>query len=59
MGVWIEIWSTSSSPWLISVTPLVGVWIEMLGGTSYYTKAGEVTPLVGVWIEIVFSPSVN
>ena len=34
------------------VTPLVGVWIEILRCALIVTKA-IVTPLVGVWIEIV------
>ena len=36
---------------LLSVTPLVGVWIEMLV-ISPASFAIAVTPLVGVWIEI-------
>ena len=34
-----------------SVTPLVGVWIEIERGLKYSTIC-TVTPLVGVWIEI-------
>ena len=40
------------------VTPLVGVWIEML--TGILSRCSNlVTPLVGVWIEIYthFSPA--
>ena len=33
------------------VTPLVGVWIEIIKKVRDYAKA-LVTPLVGVWIEI-------
>ena len=32
------------------VTPLVGVWIEMLYG-RVSSRSTQVTPLVGVWIE--------
>ena len=33
------------------VTPLVGVWIEIVSGHVEYLPH-PVTPLVGVWIEI-------
>ena len=33
------------------VTPLAGVWIEMLAPAHRYPLPG-VTPLAGVWIEI-------
>ena len=36
----------------ISVTPLVGVWIEIVS-ISQGCVSDSVTPLVGVWIEIV------
>ncbi len=35
----------------LRVTPLVGVWIEILS-YSLYLLLSVVTPLVGVWIEI-------
>ena len=37
--------------WGRSVTPLVGVWIEMFAMQSI-ACCTTVTPLVGVWIEI-------
>ena len=40
------------------VTPLVGVWIEMLN-EYHKTELEEVTPLVGVWIEISITTSVS
>ena len=33
------------------VAPLVGAWIEILGG-SYVVRYIPVAPLVGAWIEI-------
>ena len=33
------------------VTPYVGVWIEIIGGTVKVSVM-RVTPYVGVWIEI-------
>ena len=36
---------------MLKVTPLVGVWIEIIR-TAVIIKALNVTPLVGVWIEI-------
>mgnify|MGYP000438452523 CR=1 FL=1 len=37
----------------ITVTPLVGVWIEIKEEIDN-EDAWHVTPLVGVWIEILF-----
>ena len=37
------------------VTPLAGVWIEMLQ-VSGFPRFVEVTPLAGVWIEILYRP---
>ena len=37
---------------IFAVTPLVGVWIEIVPLTSVDNQ-NEVTPLVGVWIEIL------
>ena len=36
----------------VIVTPLVGVWIEIVVQTATNLK-DSVTPLVGVWIEIL------
>ena len=36
----------------LRVTPLVGVWIEMIVDSGYYILAVKSLPLVGVWIEI-------
>ena len=36
----------------LSVTPLVGVWIEISTNFCHVNVSG-VTPLVGVWIEIM------
>ena len=41
-----------------SVTPLVGVWIE-INRTYVVFRHYDVTPLVGVWIEISSSPVMN
>ena len=52
MGVWIEI---SSMPAILinwSVTPYVGVWIEIFQSDGYIIPSMDVTPYVGVWIEI-------
>ena len=46
MGVWIEILLSNYNASLKTVTPFVGVWIEI---THTHT---HVTPFVGVWIEI-------
>ena len=35
-----------------NVTPLAGVWIEIIESTTDYIEA-FVTPLAGVWIEIL------
>ena len=35
------------------VTPLAGVWIEIVSGDVELTIMGSVTPLAGVWIEIL------
>ena len=37
-------------PYVIWVTPCVGVWIETITGSLSHKKT-EVTPCVGVWIE--------
>ena len=37
---------------IFAVTPLVGVWIEILFPSRMHSSSGCVTPLVGVWIEI-------
>ena len=39
------------APLAIYVTPLAGVWIEILGAVGNYGLS-NVTPLAGVWIEI-------
>ena len=52
MGVWIEIWLSKSIDAVHSVTPLVGVWIEILINFFGNPLKILVTPLVGVWIEI-------
>ena len=36
---------------LVLVTPLAGVWIEILANANIYLPS-IVTPLAGVWIEI-------
>ncbi len=36
----------------IEVTPLAGVWIEIVSQDGRYRKTKIVTPLAGVWIEI-------
>ncbi len=41
-----------------AVTPLVGVWIEIIR-TDYRNVLQVVTPLVGVWIEITTSPFIS
>ena len=38
---------------LVDVTPLVGVWIEIQINCRSFERM-KVTPLVGVWIEIVY-----
>ena len=43
--------TTRSSLRIASVTPLVGVWIEMVEKLAQSIEL-MVTPLVGVWIEI-------
>ena len=37
----------------LSVTPFVGVWIEM-DIVDKYSGKSSVTPFVGVWIEIMY-----
>ena len=39
---------------IFAVTPLVGVWIEIIVDAIRQQKA-DVTPLVGVWIEMILS----
>ena len=41
----------SDDLYIIAVTPLAGVWIEIKTGSMVY-RVVDVTPLAGVWIEI-------
>ena len=50
--MWIEIIKRSCSSGLLSsVTPLAGVWIEIVQNVPEHIVKG-VTPFAGVWIEI-------
>ena len=55
MGVWIEIGRSGNNPIALSVTPCVGVWIEIEGEAEGNRRGYQVTPCVGVWIEITSS----
>ena len=41
----------------MTVTPCVGVWIEILN-FPLYSSSNRVTPCVGVWIEIQYTNTV-
>ena len=49
--MWIEIGGAARVSVGYAVTPLAGVWIEMLPTPPIWSKT-SVTPLAGVWIEI-------
>ena len=49
--MWIEISTPVPSIIRTCVTPLAGVWIEIVYG-EMRSRKDHVTPLAGVWIEI-------
>ncbi len=49
--MWIEIYTGTPGNLWVMVTPLAGVWIEMLMPSALDAEM-TVTPLAGVWIEI-------
>ena len=51
--MWIEIGLQDTVIRSRSVTPLAGVWIEIVG-LGVGVGVGVVTPLAGVWIEIPY-----
>ena len=50
--MWIEILQLEGVEKVILVTPLAGVWIEILLRRGRPPERSLVTPLAGVWIEI-------
>ena len=50
--MWIEIHISCFIVIVKPVTPLAGVWIEIIELYLSITIVGTVTPLAGVWIEI-------
>ena len=53
--MWIEIYFIGTIYHTDIVTPLAGVWIEILDELQRMRRALAVTPLAGVWIEILRS----
>ena len=53
MGVWIEMVESATVFFSHSVTPRMGVWIEIFVATKLPKQAAPVTPRMGVWIEIL------
>ena len=52
MGVWIEIPLQLVQGYSFTVTPFMGVWIEIVIHVLPSVGSVAVTPFMGVWIEI-------
>ena len=51
----LKFWFRSNSLQAVPVTPLAGVWIEIIFYLEQIKIRYHVTPLAGVWIEMLYT----